>query len=263
MTAIPTDRVAALLRELAASLVLPRFCNLQTGEIEEKSPGELVTVVDRAVELALAPRLAALVPGSRVIGEEACAADPGLIRSLDDGLVWLVDPIDGTANFAAGREHFAMMVALMRDGAALASWIHAPALGRMAMAEAGAGAAIDGRPLRVHHDPSLPAVVKTRFLPPELRQPLDAISPAVLRFHQGCGAAGIEYPDFTDGRLRFLMYWRTLAWDHVPGTLLAREAGAHVARLDGSPYRASDGRFGLLVAPDEESWRQVRSLLPP
>src|SRR5919106_4920939 len=103
------DKVETLMREAAANAILPRFRRLQHHEIEEKTPGELVTAADREAERILSAGLSALLPGSLVIGEEAAAADPALISRLaDGGDIWLVDPLDGTANFAAGREPFAV-----------------------------------------------------------------------------------------------------------------------------------------------------------
>lgn len=66
-----------------------------------------------------------------------------------------------------------------------------------------------------------------------------------------------------DGKLDFLFYWRTLPWDHAPGSLLVRESGGVSARLDGSPYRADPpgGEDGLLVAGDPESWERTRAIL--
>ena len=92
--------------------------------------GNWVTVADRAAESFLAPRLAALLPGSVVIGEEMASADAGLLRHLQsDGNARLLDPLDGTANFAAGTGPFAMMAALIRHGQAVASWMPDPLSG--------------------------------------------------------------------------------------------------------------------------------------
>ncbi len=111
------DEVGELIRQVAHDVVLPRFQHLAAGEVHEKAPGELVTVADQESERLLTTGLMRLLPGSVVVGEEAVAADPQVLRHLDDaGPVWLVDPVDGTANFAAGRDPFAVMVALQRDG---------------------------------------------------------------------------------------------------------------------------------------------------
>ena len=122
------------------SLYLPRFRALATGDVEEKSPGELVTIADREAEAILTERLPHLLPGSRVLGEEACSTAPHLIDSLSEGTVWLVDPLDGTGNFAAGQPDFAVMVALLSDGVTQAAWIFNPLSAQLARAELGSGA---------------------------------------------------------------------------------------------------------------------------
>jgi fructose-1,6-bisphosphatase/inositol monophosphatase family enzyme len=93
----------------------------------------------------MTPRLMELLPGSIVIGEEAAAKDPKLVeRLLHDQVAWIVDPVDGTANFAEGKEEFVSMVALVRGDDLIASWIHLPMTGHTAIAERGAGATYDG-----------------------------------------------------------------------------------------------------------------------
>ena len=125
------DRVTRLIEEAAAAEIMPRFQRLAAGDVREKAPGDLVTVADEAVEARLAPLLTSLVPGSIVVGEEAAAADPNLLNRLfDDRPVWIIDPVDGTSNFAEGRPAFAVMVALARGAHILAAWIHDPVKGR-------------------------------------------------------------------------------------------------------------------------------------
>src|SRR3546814_16939939 len=94
------ERVAAIIRETAKVERLPRFKTLAADEIREKRPGDLVTVADIEAEKRLTRQLTDLVPGSRVIGEEAIAGDEALLAAqASDGSVWIVDPVDGTANF--------------------------------------------------------------------------------------------------------------------------------------------------------------------
>ncbi|MED5619732.1 inositol monophosphatase family protein [Ideonella sp. BN130291] len=258
-----TARVAELLRQAAAAIVVPRFQRLQHGDIEEKSPGEMVTIVDREVEALLTPALQALVPGSRVVGEEASALDARLLQGLDHGAVWLVDPLDGTSNFIVGRPQVAMMVALLRDGQTLAGWILDPLRGTLCSAESGAGAWQDDRRLQVSTPgaTALSGIVKTRYLPDGLKQEIERRTTRLHQLHPGSNAAGVDYPAIVRGESDFAVYWRTLAWDHAPGTLLLTEAGGHVARWDGSPYRPGDDRTGLLVAASAQVWEAARHAL--
>ena len=74
-------------------------------------------------------------------------------------------------------------------------------------------------------------------------------------------AASIEYPAIARGDGDFMLYWRTLPWDHAPGALLLREARGVAARLDGTEYDPTDGRDGLLAAGSPEAWREAKSAL--
>ncbi len=150
------DTVAGLSRAAAAEHILPFFEKLEAGQIEEKGPGDLVTIADLRTEQALTPVLKALIPGSTVVGEEATAKDKAVLDRLNGaGDVWLIDPVDGTANFAAGLPLFACMVAFVRNGEVLASWIFDPVKDIMAVAAAGSGAWSNGKRISVA-PPALP-----------------------------------------------------------------------------------------------------------
>ena len=112
-----SQRVAELMRETAAAELLPRFRDLAEEEIRQKRPGDFVTVADVASEQRLAAGLAKILPGVPVVGEEAAEKEPGLVDLIGrpGEACWVVDPLDGTANFAAGKDRFAMIVCLVRD----------------------------------------------------------------------------------------------------------------------------------------------------
>jgi fructose-1,6-bisphosphatase/inositol monophosphatase family enzyme len=257
------DKVEALLREAARRAILPRFQRLQRHEVEEKSPGELVTAADREAEHIIAAGLKALSPAALIVGEEAAAADPGLLSQvLGADEVWVIDPLDGTAHFAAGRALFAVMVALVRKGEIVLSCIFEPVTGTMRVAERGAGAFADGRRVRAADDCPPPAAIRgailKRFISPADRakiEPREGMIGAVL---PGLMCAGREYPAVVAGEQHFALFQRMLPWDHAPGVLFAEEAGAKARWLDGSAYVPGDMRAGLLVAQNAAVWRCVR-----
>ena len=262
------DEVTSLVREVAQTVVLPRWRHLSAGEIHQKSPGDLVTIADQESERVLTAGLLALLPGSQVVGEEAVAADPDVLGRVGDrGAVWIVDPVDGTNNFAAGKTPFAVMVALVRDGEPAASWILDVVDDRMTVAEAGSGAYVDGLRVKARTDDPGPAAltgsVSRSYLPADLRAEVDRNAHTLAAVTGGRHCAGYEYPAIVSDEQQFSIFWRVLPWDHVPGSLIVREAGGVVLHLDGSPYQPTGTRHGLLVAANDDIWRTVHGSLFP
>jgi len=261
---IDLDRIAGILTEVAAAEITPRFRQLATGDIRQKSPGDLVTIADEAAERALSLRLLDLWPGTAVVGEEAVAGDPAIMHRLTgEAPVWVIDPVDGTANFAAGMPLFAIMLSLVRGDAALAAWIHDPLTGVTVMAEQGGGAWMNGQRLAVApaDDPaSMSGAVGYRYgRRPLVRKIAGRIHRVGTTFTLRC--AGQEYLALLRAQSHFSIYHRILPWDHAAGQLLHREAGGYSARLDGSPYRPTVVDGGLLLAPDRTSWNAIHAVL--
>ena len=260
------ERVAELMRRTAAQAILPRFRALHSDEIEEKSPGESVTIADREAEALLTKGLMELLPASVVLGEEAAALQPELYQRLtEDADLWLVDPLDGTSNFVEGKPCFSVMVALLRGGETVASWMLDPLTDIIAVAERGSGAYWGGE--RIVTSRATPPVqelrgaVLTRFLPPTLRAQIASRGQRLRAILPGLRCAGHEYPAVATGEQHFVLFWRTEPWDHAPGALFITEAGGHIARLDRTPYTPVDQGKGLLVAQNFETWRAVESAL--
>ncbi len=254
------------MREAGQDIILPLYRRLTAGDIEEKAPGDLVTVADRRAEEFLTGALAKLLPGSTVVGEEAVAADVAVLDRLRDaGPVWLVDPVDGTANFAAGQGPFAVMVALVESGVTRTGWILDLVLDRLAVADAGAGAYLDG--VRITADQSVPPLsalrgnLRSRYLPLGIRTALERRAALLGEALPGTGSAAREYPDVVTGVQDFSLFWRANPWDHAAGSLLVREAGAVIRRLDGTDYVPTDARPGLLVARNDGVWQQLHAAL--
>jgi fructose-1,6-bisphosphatase/inositol monophosphatase family enzyme len=259
------DAVSALLRTASAEAIMPRYKGLSVSEVLEKTPGEIVTIADRHAEDIITRGLLAIRPGTRVIGEEACAADGALLEKISDDAVWLVDPLDGTANFAAGRGPFAVMVALVLKGEVAASWMFEPLSDRFFVAESGGGAFINGARNRTAQDspgmPCLRGVVATRFMPPDLQNAVRSRVPRIREALPPAHCAGTEYPEVANGEKHFALYWRALPWDHAPGSLFLKESGGYVGRPDGSAYQVRLSMPGLLVARNKSIWRDATSAL--
>ncbi len=267
MTTPDIDHVAALVREVALEVVLPRWRRLTPEEVREKAPGDLVTDIDMAAEARLEDGLKSITPGVPVIGEERVAALPHLLDELP-GLprAWIVDPIDGTANFVRGQEAFAVMVAYIAGGRVAASWVYLPAFDEMAAAEAASGTWINGvraTPPDLADDPALMVgSAHTGRLPPPLREAVRA-NLKRIKDNRPAFCAGYDYLALLHGRRHFTLYSRTLPWDHLPGALLVSEAGGKAARFDGQPFldEAFKPGPGILSAMTDRVWRRAREVL--
>jgi fructose-1,6-bisphosphatase/inositol monophosphatase family enzyme len=263
---VPVEKVTAAIEEVAAREVMPRFGSLAKSEVRAKDSGELVTTADLACEEALRERLAALLPGSRVVGEEAVEADPSVMELLaGDDPVWVIDPIDGTGNFARGTPVFAVMVALVAAGRTVAAWIHDPITPRTAVGEVGSGAFMAGRRLTVR-GPDAPEDMRgtlhaSSFAPAELAARVARRRDRVNAL-KSLRCAGWEYLRLAAGEMDFTLFTRLMPWDHAPGILLHREAGGVANCFDDTPYNALRYReIGVLMAPDAPSWHYLHETL--
>ena len=260
------EEVAALMAEVAAREIMPRFRLLKDSDIEEKSKGDYVTIADREAELWLTPRLEALVPGSQVLGEEAAAADPSVMSLAEStNAVWTVDPVDGTANFIAGRDTFGVMVSLIKGGEAVRAWIYLPVTGELAVAERGAGAmwhsggkAVPMRAGRSAEDfADVVGAFNIRFMPDDWRRRIEGFAGRIGRIsNDQCSA--VDYTAVARGLKDYITYHRMMPWDHVPGSLILTEAGGIVRDMaSGADYAPRTLAGPHLVARDEAGWTRI------
>ena len=258
-----SQRVAELMHETAAAELLPRFRKLAKEDIRQKGPGDVVTVADVASEQRLAAGLAKILPGVPMVGEEAVEKEPGLVDLIarPGEACWIVDPLDGTANFAAGKDRFAMIICLVQDTVAVGGWILDVPRGQMAVAQKGQGVTLDGTPVQGTRPPRPPI----GFVGYKIRKAFDSQLPPVQRRQLGrvstLNCAGAEYLEILSGRADFSLYRMTKPWDHAAGTLMLEEAGGGAVRFDGQPYTpAQPTNAGLIAAPRLEILTEVQAL---
>lgn len=256
------DAVVRLMRRVGAEIVLPRFRNLAADEVEEKAAEDMVTIADRLSEAALTEGLIAIDPTARVVGEEAVAADATLLDGLDRGRVWIVDPIDGTNNYASGRTPFGIMIALAEAGDVVAGWILDPVSGRLCHAVAG-GAFVDGVRARTRpREDGQPVLgVPTYFLDGPRQAELAARAGDAWSLHPMPRCAAEQYPRLVLGVDDAAIFQRSLPWDHAAGALFLRQAGGVVRRLDGEDYRIGDPRDVMIAAASEAMWEQAAGVV--
>jgi fructose-1,6-bisphosphatase/inositol monophosphatase family enzyme len=265
---VDVDAISALLVEVSERVVVPRFRALAEHDVSRKGPGDLVTVADTEAEALITEALRSWFPGVPVIGEEAVAADPRLADGLDRlATYWLLDPLDGTANFVDGNPDFGTMLALVHGGHPVVAWLWLPVREVLVTAELGSGAVADGVRLSAGPAPApwdtsaATAWVGGRFLPPDVRAVVDARRGDFASVGAGPGSAVAAYAGLVRGVVDVGLQWRTHPWDHAPGSLVLAEAGGAARRPDGRPYRPGDPGEGLVMVAHAEHWAAARDAL--
>lgn len=267
MPAFDIMELANILRDASRAESLPRFRRLDASMVQTKTSAiDLVTEADVATENVIKACVGEWMPDALFVGEESVADDPSLLDRLASAdLAIVVDPIDGTANYAAGLPLYACMAALVSGGETVAGIIYDPMGDDWVMAEKGGGAWLrrpNGEAVQLHVAPPLPlgemvGMASVAYMPAESRA-LVLQNTAKLRVMSNYRCAGHEYRTFASGHGQFVCYNKLMPWDHLAGTLISQEAGAYAARLDGSPYLPSHVDGGLLIAVDRESWEALR-----
>lgn len=248
--------VEQLIRDVAEQVIRPRWCELRPSEIDEKRPGDFVTAADREAEALLTRALLIDDPDAVVVGEEATFADPSRADRLTTAAhAWTVDPVDGTKNFVHGSPDYAVMVAELRDGEVVASWIYQPEHDVMFAARRGEGVFRNGERIEVAgaREPLIGAASRK----PPVGRSGEGISP----IQRTAWCCGVDYPKLARGEWDFIAYSHAKPWDHLPGALMVRELGG-VVRIPGAgDYDGSPDKGGVLAARTPEAWERVAGLL--
>ncbi len=246
-----------LLQDVAEEVINPRFRALESHQVAEKNPGDLVTVADREAEELITAALRAAYPGALVLGEEAESGDDtliGLFEAADHAFT--VDPVDGTKNFVKGSRDHAVMASELRGGEVVRAWIWQPQHLTAYVAERGAGAYRNGeRLVRPPADQELRGVTSRRRW---IGRALGALKALDLTWV----CCGVDYPKLVEGEADYALYRKAKPWDHAPGSLLVSEAGGFVGTFDGEPYDPQRGvPIGLVAAADRATYELVQGLI--
>lgn len=251
------EAIAQLLKNTADEVINPRFRQLADGEIEEKKPGDLVTVADREAEDHLAAQLREVYPDATIVGEETVFLGTSATSTIATAEhAFVIDPIDGTRNFVHGNEQHGVMLAEVRNGVTTRGWIWQPHFDRMYTVEKGAGdVLVNGVSAEraTKHNPPLGASGSRHV-------GMDGGGKLQPTIHSS-GAACFDYPNAMAGDIDFMYFSNAHPWDHLAGALMLAETGGVARMLSGEDYSASTTGKGLLIARTVEIWELVAPLM--
>ncbi|MCA1661740.1 MAG: inositol monophosphatase [Novosphingobium sp.] len=252
------------MREAAERAILPRWRKLASHEIVSKAADDVVTIADDEAEAILTEGLARLLPEAAVVGEEAAYADATVFERLAHGLCWVIDPLDGTNNFAEGKEPFGILIALADGGETQAGWLYDGLSGRFCHTALGKGAWVEGERVIARTTGAVPPIVANSlvYMSPAKRAAVQAHVAPYYTLVDIPRCAAEQYPRLVLGQNDLAIFERTLPWDHAAGVLFVNEAGGKAARPDGSAYRLDDhARPGLIGAASAELWDELAERL--
>ena len=247
--------------KLAGDGLREDFVKISSLEIELKIGPDPVSAADLRAESTLRDALSAAYPDYGFLGEEG-----GLIEGSDETCTWVVDPLDGTANFLCGLPLFAVNVALVSRGRVVAGVTHLPMLGETFWAERGCGAWLNGSPIRVSGQDELVRSILAVGIPfagkPRHAQfvaEMERLTPRVLGLRR-LGAAAVDMAYVACGR--FDAYWEQSlnAWDMAAGVVIVEEAGGIVTDTLGRPL---DLQGGTVLASTPDLHSELLSALSP
>ena len=263
------QQILNIVRRAAKAEIIPRFRSLAASDIQTKSrKDDLVTAADLAAEDMMTRALTLAFPEALVIGEEAVSKDATLLDRIGDAaLAFIIDPVDGTWNFAHGLAVFGVILAVTHYGKPVFGLIYDPMADDWAIADTETPARLDGplgtkRALKAPMGKpieNLAGHIPLNLFTPEHKARLAAVLPSFART-EALRCSAHEYRMVAQGHTDFVLTATLNPWDHAAGALICERAGCHVEMLDGGPYTAKRHSGYLLTAPDRTTWNKLKKV---
>ena len=260
-------KIVEIVRAAAQAEILPRFRRLGDGTVKEKtSDQDLVTVADTAAEAAIRAGIEAAFPQATVVGEESVSEDGSLLDLIAGAeMSVIIDPIDGTWNYAKGIGVFGVIIAVAHKGETVYGLLYDPLGDDWVWAAKGAGAwqsFPDRDDVRLQITPrteTREGLVPLYLFAKNRQAQVAAMFPDYERF-MTLRCACHEYRALAADHVGFAMHAGLNAWDHAAGVLVHQEAGGHAALFDGQTYRPTLRTGTLILASSESHWAEIRAL---
>lgn len=264
--------VINLVRRTARTEILPRFRNLGGAQIATKSgPHDLVTEADTAAEAMIARGLARMFPGAVILGEEAAATNPSLRKMAAEAeLAFIIDPIDGTWNFAHGLGVFGIILSATRYGTPVFGLIFDPLADDYVIADTTTpsthvmanGRSVEPQTALGGAASDLTGIAHMSYM---TKEDQETLAPLVPRFASvgSLRCSAHEYRLLAMGKLDFTLSATLNPWDHAAGVLICQRAGGVAKFLDGSAYRIDRDSGFLLCACNAQTWDTLAEALSP
>ena len=259
-------------RRASTQEIMPRFRQLDDHDVVEKSSAaDLVTIADQSAERYISHAIQKEFPDWHIVGEEAVAEDETVLNKLhDDAVSVIIDPIDGTWNYANGVAIFGVILAVVENGETVCGLLYDPVLDDWLSAIKGEGSYYfrDNKPIkRLQISPKASLDDMIGFVPfARYPQPIvEILQTQMSRFQRlaGWGCSCHEYRAMCMANFDFSLSMSLMPWDHAAGELILREAGGYSRLLTGEVYKPTMLEGHMLSAPNENNWQQLQAVFLP
>jgi len=264
------DFIMNLLIEVNENIILSYFNNLKSNDIETKSSvDDFVTIADKKSEDWLSSRLLGFQNISKFIGEET-SYNNNFLNLLNEPLLWIIDPIDGTKNYVKGSSNFCSMISISSYGVPFATFVYQPLEKIFVYAIKGFGAYLINHKTQQKTQIFIPKLIDVNITGsggtkgiPELHRNriMNNLKSNTNRIF--IGSAGIEAIMLALNKFQFIFHGRVTPWDHSPVNLIVEESGGLVLMARDREIFNIGSSGPILAASNVEIWEKVRNLAIP
>ena len=264
--------ITSILIDVNDQIVLNYFNKLSPNDINTKtSSDDFVSIADKKSEIFITTKLYNFLGITKIIGEESAFIDKkNYLNLLNEPLLWVIDPIDGTKNYINGNKNFCSMISLVKHSFPIASFIYKPLDRELIYAFKGIGAfkldvdtqVISKLKIEINKLSEITGSGGTKGIPEVFRKSiLNNLQTNTKRLF--IGSAGIETTMLANNKIQFIFHGRVTPWDHSPFDLIIKEAGGCVYMSRSKVEFNIKSKGPILAAASNNIWNHIREIAIP
>ena len=266
------EYITSILIDVNDQIVLYYFNKLSPNDINTKtSTDDFVSIADKNSEIFITTKLYNFLGITKIIGEESAFIDKKkYLNLLNEPLLWVIDPIDGTKNYINGNKNFCSMISLVKHSFPIASFIYKPLDRELIYAFKGIGAykldvdtqVLSKLKIEINKLSEITGSGGTKGIPEVFRKSiLNSLQTNTKRSF--IGSAGIETTMLANNKIQFIFHGRVTPWDHSPLDLIIKEAGGCVYMSRSKEEFNIKSKGPILAAASNNIWNHIREITIP
>ena len=266
------EYITSILTDVNDKIILHYFNNLSPNDINTKSASDdFVSIADKKSEDFITNKLFKFLDITKIIGEESAFSNKdNYLSLLNEPLLWVIDPIDGTKNYINGNQNFCSMISLVKDNYPIASFIYKPLEKELIYAFKGYGAfklnvntkVSTKLKIEINESSEIIGSGGTKGIPDNFRQSI-LFNLRTYTKRLFIGSAGIETVMMATNKIQFVFHGRVTPWDHSPFQLIIKEAGGCVYMAQSKEDFNILSNGSILAAANSNIWSEIRNIAIP